>query len=231
MKLNNKGITLIEIIISIVLVSIVLIFLFTLLISVKDMNTESEVNSTYLINKALILKNIEEDLGKETEKITLQNCNIHDFYTSYPEPININVGNSYYMQESTDTVEMKKKRLAQECIKFHFQSTNDDAYLGIYYYKNKNSYVISYIHKNTKTTRFLPEFEKYNVDDDGNIRDNFKIKYSNMNNTTSQPVNGNIELTKDIFHKITIPIIGNDDKDYSIIISYYESSNPFYRNQ
>ena len=52
-----------------------------------------------------------------------------------------------------------------------------------------------------------------------------------MNNTTSQPVNGNIELKKDIFHKITIPIIGNDDKDYSIIISYYESSNPFYRNQ
>ena len=62
MKLNNKGITLIEIIISIVLVSIVLIFLFTLLISVKDMNTESEVNSTYLINKSLILKNIEEDI-------------------------------------------------------------------------------------------------------------------------------------------------------------------------
>ena len=69
------------------------------------------------------------------------------------------------------------------------------------------------------------------MDDDGNIRDNFKIKYSNMNNTTPQPVNGNIELTKDVFHKITIPIIGNDDKDYSIIISYYESSNPFYRNQ
>ena len=61
MKLNNKGITLVEIIISIALISIVLLFLFSLLVTVNDMNNESEVNTTYLITKSLILKNIEDE--------------------------------------------------------------------------------------------------------------------------------------------------------------------------
>ena len=55
---NNKGMTLVEIIISIALISILLLFLFMLLVTVNDINTESEVNSNYLINKSLILNEI-----------------------------------------------------------------------------------------------------------------------------------------------------------------------------
>ena len=51
--MNKKGMTLVEIIISIALISIVLIFLFSLLVNVRDINSSSEVNTTYLINKAL----------------------------------------------------------------------------------------------------------------------------------------------------------------------------------
>ena len=86
MKLNKKGITLTEIIISIALISIVLIFLFSLLILVKDINDESEVNSTYLINKSLILKNIENDLRKASS-LTLRSCGTdgikNNIYSSY----------------------------------------------------------------------------------------------------------------------------------------------------
>ncbi len=202
MKLNKKGMTLVEIIISIALISIVLIFLFSLLVDVKDMNDEASINSDYLINKALILKNIEEDLDG-SDSLTLNTCTINDFYTAY---------DTY-----KDDLEVKQK--ANECISFDFK--DNKAYLGIYYYKNKNSYVISYIHGDTKATRLLPEFEKYNVKD-GNIKSGFEIKYSNSNGIINEIITSEKILDKDIFHKIEIPIIGSDGKDYSILISYYK---------
>lgn len=205
MKLNKKGITLVEIIISIALISIVLIFLFSLLVDVKDMNDEASINSDYLINKALMLKNIEEDLD-ETTNLKISTCEINDFYTTY---------NTY-----KDSLEDKQK--ANECIKFIFNDDNSNvAHLGIYYYKNKDSYVISYIHGNTKATRLLPEFDKYNVDESGKIKNGFEIKYSNSSGITNELITSEKTLNKNIFHKIEIPIIGSDGKDYSIIISYY----------
>lgn len=205
MKLNKKGMTLVEIIISIALISIVLVFLFSLLVDVKDMNDEASINSDYLINKALILKNIEEDLYKTTTELKINTCEIGNFYTTYDTYKN--------------DIEVKQK--ANECISFDFGDSK--AYLGIYYYKNKNSYVISYIHGDTKATRLLPEFEKYNVKD-GNIKSGFEIKYSNSNGIINEIITSEKILDKNIFHKIEIPIIGSDGKDYSILISYYKKS-------
>lgn len=205
MKLNKKGMTLVEIIISIALISIVLVFLFSLLVDVKDMNDEASINSDYLINKALILKNIEEDLYKTTTELKINTCEIGNFYTTY----------------DTYKNDLEVKQKANECISFDFGDSK--AYLGIYYYKNKNSYVISYIHGDTKATRLLPEFEKYNVKD-GNIKSGFEIKYSNSNGIINEIITSEKILDKNIFHKIEIPIIGSDGKDYSILISYYKKS-------
>lgn len=222
MKLNKKGMTLVEIIISIALISIVLVFLFSLLVDVKDMNDEASINSDYLINKALILKNIEEDLDKANTELKINTCEINDFYTTYPTIETINIGDYSYFQQSSDKSDSDvQKRLARECISFDFGDSK--AYLGIYYYKNKNSYVISYIHGDTKATRLLPEFEKYNVKD-GKIKAGFEIKYSNSNGTTNEKITSEKILDKNIFHKIEIPIIGSDGKDYSILISYYKKS-------
>ena len=209
--MNKKGITLVEIIISIVLISIVLIFLFSLLVTVNDINKESEVNSTYLINKSLILKNIEEDLSKATN-VQLGSCSINNFYTSY----------------NTDALSTELK--ANRCLNFKFNegtSEESNAYLGIYYYKrsdtnsDKNGYVISYIHEktNVRATRQLPDFELNNVDSSGSLK--LEWKYNNteeITSTFSQTLNNNK------FHKINIPIIGSDGKDYSINISYYKNS-------
>lgn len=209
--MNKKGMTLVEIIISIALISIVLIFLFSLLVNVRDINSSSEVNTTYLINKALILKNIEEDLSKkEGTEITVKKCAITDLYSNYGND------DSYFNG--------KKENEANECIEFNFGGT-DIARLGIYYYKNKDSYVISYIHDSIKATRLLPDFEKFNVTD-GKIKDNFDIKYSNSNNyncvlTGNNPNCVTTTNNDKFFHKIEIPIIGDDEKDYSILISYY----------
>lgn len=220
---NNKGMTLVEIIISIALISIVLLFLFMLLVTVNDINAESEVNSSYLINKSLILKNIEEDLSdSKVQSIKINKCDITEFYESYG-------GTGYFEKE-----ELKEDE-ADMCIQLRYTSTdpenaggtiNSDAYLGIYYYKNKDSYVISYIHDTVKATRLLEKYEKYNVNaTTGQFKANeFKIRYTNANidkyydqlNTVS-----GLYRTTIGFHKITIPIIGPDEKDYSIIISYY----------
>lgn len=222
MKLNKKGMTLVEIIISIALISIVLVFLFSLLVDVKDMNDEASINSDYLINKALILKNIEEDLDKANTELKINTCEISDFYTTYPTIETINGRDYSYFQQSSDKSDSDvQKRLASECISFDFGDSK--AYLGIYYYKNKNSYVISYIHGDTKATRLLPEFEKYNVKDK-KIKGGFEIKYSNSSGITKTYNEINTTLDKDIFHKIEIPIIGSDGKDYSILISYYKKS-------
>ncbi|MBQ3021112.1 MAG: prepilin-type N-terminal cleavage/methylation domain-containing protein [Bacilli bacterium] len=182
-KSNNKGMTLVEIIISIALITIVLVFLFSLLITVNDINKESEVNSTYLVNKSLILKNIQGDLSK-FDSIQLSSCNIKDFYTTYESD--------------------RGENIANDCLEITYKDDVNPAYLAIYYYENQNDYVISYIHGNVKSTRKLPEFEKYNVD-----ADSLKKEFI---------YNG--EVT-DGFYTITIPIIGSDGKDYSIIISYY----------
>lgn len=61
MKLNNKGITLVEIIVSVVLISIVLLFLFTLLIQVNNENSDNEVRASYLVNQSTFISQIEED--------------------------------------------------------------------------------------------------------------------------------------------------------------------------
>lgn len=212
--MNKKGMTLVEIIISIALISIVLIFLFSLLVNVRDINSSSEVNTTYLINKALILKNIEEDLSKrEGTEITVSQCEIKNLYSNY------NNDDDSYFNNNDDNK-------ANECIEFNFGGS-DIAHLGIYYYKNKDSYVISYIHDSIKATRLLPDFAKFNVTD-GKI--NFDIKYSNSNNYNCVLTgnNPNCETTTNndkFFHKIEIPIIGDDEKDYSILISYYGKLN------
>lgn len=214
--MNNKGITLIEIIISIVLISIVLIFLFSLLITVNDINYESEVNSTYLINKSLILKNIEEDFSKASN-VTLDSCikpadrnfEVNELYNSY----GVDTGTEkYFPQLKSPLTGDDPKYKANQCLKFTYvwktgvTETDDPGYLGIYYYKNKSSYVISYIRGNNKATRILPEFEKNNVEDDGSLKRAWNHNFNSA----------------DKFKNLYIPIIGSDGKDYSINISYYQ---------
>ena len=186
MKLNNKGVTLIEIIISVVLIAIVLIFLATLLVTVNDINKESEVNSTYLINKSLILKNIESDLRK-VKSLNISSCSIDKIYSAYAD--------------TAFTNNLKGKFC------YEFKGSGLNSYLGIYYHDKKGSYVISYINKtdDIRVTKELPKFSEFNVKDDGTLSD-----------VIFKP-----DLPSEGFFTMTIPIMGDDGKDYSIIISYY----------
>lgn len=59
--MNKKGMTIVEIIVSVSLVSIVLVFLFNIIITVNNSNAKMKNKSNLLINKGIIIKEVEND--------------------------------------------------------------------------------------------------------------------------------------------------------------------------
>ncbi|MDD2505316.1 MAG: hypothetical protein PHF21_03480, partial [Bacilli bacterium] len=74
MKANNKGMTIVEIIISVTLVSIVLILLLSVLITVRGEDERGKATSDLLMNQALITKEIENDFIN-LDLIGIATCN------------------------------------------------------------------------------------------------------------------------------------------------------------
>lgn len=74
MKLNKKGMTLVEIIVSVVLISIVLIFLMTLFLKVLSTYKQSKVQSDY----HMITSNIINAVGSDIEKYGLESIQYVD---------------------------------------------------------------------------------------------------------------------------------------------------------
>ena len=64
MKLNNKGLSMVEVIVSIVLVSIVLVFMMNLFLSVKRIQNESAIASEYQILVSNTIKAVSDDIIK-----------------------------------------------------------------------------------------------------------------------------------------------------------------------
>lgn len=73
MKLNNKGISLVEIIISITLISMIIVFLLSVFITVRYEDQTSKELSQLKLNQALITKEIETDFI-ERELIGIESC-------------------------------------------------------------------------------------------------------------------------------------------------------------
>ena len=70
MKLNQKGITLVELIISMALISIVIMFLFRLLIDVRYSENNTDFNRANQQTRAVILKRVQQDfLDRKLVKI------------------------------------------------------------------------------------------------------------------------------------------------------------------
>lgn len=74
MKKNNKGMTLIEVIISIALIAIIIIFIMNLFLSVREDEAESKEESLLKSNQALIVKDIHTDF-LERELVGIEPCN------------------------------------------------------------------------------------------------------------------------------------------------------------
>lgn len=64
-KINNKGTTLMEVVISIALISVVLVFMIRLLVDLNNTNSNNDYAKDNQINRAEIIKIIENDLNKK----------------------------------------------------------------------------------------------------------------------------------------------------------------------
>lgn len=75
-KINNKGTTLMEVVISIALISVVLVFMIRLLVDLNNTNSNNDYAKDNQINRAEIIKIIENDLNnKEITGITDNSSN------------------------------------------------------------------------------------------------------------------------------------------------------------
>ena len=193
MKLNNKGITLVEIIISIALISIVLVFIFSMLIQVNNENAENEVKSSYLINQAAYIKQIEEDFLDYKLKL-IEKCDGSN------KPSISGITNNYclhfkYDNETTTTTDDIEAYL------FLYQRTKSDSTekeTALSYYRDENHA------NNFKQTVILEDYVWPNTSDN-----TFWVSPRSSTLTTACTA-----------YSAKLPIIGPDGNDYSINLSY-----------
>ncbi len=189
MELNNKGITLVEIIVSVALISVVLIFLFYMLIQVNNENADNELRSSYLVNQASFIKQIEEDfIDYKLESITNE-CDIEKNSGETTK-------DTLYLANINNTSEVK-------CLKFIYEdSLIDYGYLFLYQREvNEN---------------LLPTLSYYRGD---GFRQSVELEDYTWDESTSATSDTDTFSDCSLF-TASIPIIGPDNNDYSINLSY-----------
>ncbi len=111
MRKNNKGITIIEMIVSISLISIVLIFLLRLLLTIKDMDDKSLSMIEYEEKTSLIMKSVQDSLKD------LNNCT----FNSNVDTLTITCGNS---QDKITIAKEDLKITVTNCLEAYYNDKN-----------------------------------------------------------------------------------------------------------
>ena len=208
MKLNNKGMSLMELLITIVLISLVVVFLFILLIDLKDERNSNDFAYDNQVNRAEAIYTIEKDLNtyslRGIEDVTASNDNKMKINFNYSvgtstgpnlktavlDVSSVESGNkkTYYVNYvSADgekySWEMKGAEL-DPCGTFTYNLDNN------HYYFKLNIYVYNtpYHERNNKTlNNNVDDIEISFAGDRGNLETNYTSSYNYLTNT----VNGN----------------------------------------
>jgi type II secretory pathway component PulJ len=190
MKLNKKGITIVEIIISVTLVSIVLVFLFNVMITVKNEDSKSQTQSKLLINQALIIKSIQSDI-KDYGLKGVDYCSLTDIDTFKPKN-NFTDSNNIY------------------CLKliYDVSNTTNTGYLFYYQYNYTSTSKMNVVGYKRDTNRLIRETD---------IKPDIGNHQGNVKRICSDPDSNN-KINCSIV--INMPIIGDDTFDYGINLSY-----------
>lgn len=77
MNKHNRGVTIVEIIISIAIIGIVLVLLFSMLAQVRHEDSNNNIQSNFIINQSTFIKAIEEDIVNYGVK-SIGSCNLAD---------------------------------------------------------------------------------------------------------------------------------------------------------
>ena len=202
MKLNNKGLTLIELLISIALVSIVMGFMFKLLSDAQDARNNNSFAIENQINRNEIIKTIQNDLTSyKIEEITNEGNNIITF--SYEDELIPQNEKDFNLTVSSDSIsyqtmeknkdnqleKVNKKWTMKECtlgdIIFMTDSENNiiNIRIPVYTTNDNNS-----VEKNNLMDDIVIDYvEGSNTDDDGIVysywNDGFGYNSYNFPNT------------------------------------------------
>ena len=180
--LNKKGMTLLEIVISIALISVVMLFLFSLLNDIQYESKHTSYAKDFLVSRATIIKDVEEDILNNNITNVMQvnvdaNKTTLNFFVG-SDPSNMNL-----------EVERKKityKNAAGEKESFSLSKDNDEEVFDFANIKI-NSYAGSKIYKPVDT------------DGDGNC---------NFNCDDNSPKNDDYAVEPDFkYYHIIIPVL------------------------
>ncbi len=202
MKLNNHGMSLMELLVSIILISAILMFLYELLIDLKNETDNNNFAYNNQINRMEVIKTIEADLDKYTltsvednstnDKITIIfhfNNNISSILTSDKEDYTNELGDDdtryyfrYQQAKGTKNSWQMKGAEIDPCYTFTYYNDNNKYYflINIKLYNN-------------------PFNEKNNVEDN-NIIDDLEISFSSdssnldLNNFLTKSSNSNKKI-------------------------------------
>ena len=122
--MNKKGLTLIEIIVSIALISIVMVFLFQIVITIKNANDRQNNSSNNKMSVLIITREVQKDLDSfGLENTPIANCDFDD--------------------NSNNIVPATASKV--NCVKILYDSNNAKNNEGyILYYENNNKYFLAY---------------------------------------------------------------------------------------
>ena len=178
MKLNNKGLTLIELLVSIALVSIVMGFMFKLLSDAQDARTNNNFAIENQINRNEIIKTIQNDLTSyKIKDITNEGNNIITF--SYEDELIPQNEKDFNLTVSSDSISYQtmEKNKDNQLEKVNKKWTMKDSTLGNIIFSNENN--IINIRIPVYTTNDNNSVEK------NNLMDDIVVDYVFTNNKTN----------------------------------------------
>lgn len=207
--MNNKGVTIVEILLSIIIIGIVLLILFNMLSNVRNEDEKNQIQSQYVVNQSLIVQAIEEDIVNYGVS-SVSECSIYNV-----DIANTNVNNTY--------------RDKFKCLRINYSAdylTDNVGILMIYNYFNTYDPVQNYSGStSTWMTRYIRgHYEgderkenwhtlnttSNNLPDEVNLDDNIRVKYTNM---TLDSNNSNAV-------SINVPIMNQTGEHYDINLSF-----------
>ena len=174
MKMNNKGLTLIEMLATIILIGIVSSLLFSLINIVKKEEVNSQSNYQYELNKLKFIREIQNDL-RENELLS-----ISDESTNEELIIKFNFNDmTTYLKTHLDTFEYYKNDQLSNTLAFSKDIHIDKCASFTYKENIENNNYYFMIHIPLLRQEYF---------------DNLEITYSNNSNITRNNINNNIGI-------------------------------------
>ena len=206
MKLNNKGMSLMEILVTIALISLVVVFLFRLLIDLKDERNNNDFAYDNQINRAEAIYTIEQDLYtysligvEDATSSNSGNIKLNFFYVTGTASGSANKTavldvskttnggkNRYFINyESADgehySWEMKGAEL-DPCGKFLYNISNDNYYFKLNLFVYSNPY---HARNNKESNNKVDDFELVFAGPKGNLNTAYPSTYNYLTNNTA----------------------------------------------